>query len=156
MKSKTSTKTSALPRKVYTWLWHSWLRAQYEAPVLRWLGLTAVLVAFLAAALASAQGDNLLTALVYGGTVFLFTAVISAISYLLSRTHHRHRWDSIYASKRMTDLIRKIAREEIRAKGRSWPAREFRPGLSLPLSEKDMSPMLFLHSDGSQRLHENE
>jgi hypothetical protein len=153
MKSKTGTQTTTVPtRKVFTWLWHSWLRAQREAPVLRWLGTLAVLVAFLAVAVAVAQGDNLLTALVYGGIVFLFTAVISAISYLLSRTHHRHRWDSIYASKRMTDLIRRVAREEIKAKLRAWPAGPGRSGLD----EKDMSPMLFLHSDGSHRLHENE
>jgi hypothetical protein len=155
MKSKTSAKaTTVPPRKVFVWLWHSWMRAQHEAPVLRWLGLAALAMACLATGLAAAQGDNVLSSLVYGGTVFLFTAVISSISYLLSRTHHRHRWDSLYASHRMADLMRKIAREEIKASGRSVPVRDLRSGRALAkASGTDMSPMLFLHSDGSRRLH---
>lgn len=100
-------------RKVYGWLWHSLREAQREVPLLRWLGLLAVVCAGAVAYLAACEGKSKLDLAVYAGTALLFALEIPVIYYLLFEIYRKHRTNAIYDSKRLADLIRKISSEEI-------------------------------------------
>lgn len=100
-------------KRVYAWLWHSWLEAQAEIPLLRWLGLAALLCAAAVLALAVSEGKSALESVVYAMTTLLFVMVIPAIDYLLFEVYRRHRSDAIFDSKRLADHIRAIAKEEV-------------------------------------------
>ena len=101
--------------RAFSWLWHSWMEAQSELPILRWLALAAVANAGLAAYLAVAEGNTVLDAVVYGMIALLFVMAFPVIYYLLFEVYRKHRSDAIFDSRRLTDLIRKIAREELEA-----------------------------------------
>lgn len=101
--------------KAYAWLWHSWLEAQRELPVLRWLSLGAAALAATALYLAVAQGDTVLTAVIDGMVAALFALLIPAIYYLLFEIYRKHRSDAIFDSKRLAHLIQRIAHQEIEA-----------------------------------------
>jgi len=100
-------------RRVFGWLWHAWLEAQAELPMLRWLGLAACVAAVMAVVLAARQGLGALDMAIDGATAVLFILVIPVIFYLLFEIYRKHRTDAIFDSKRLADLIRKISLEEI-------------------------------------------
>lgn len=102
-------------RRVFPWLWHSWMEAQQELPVLRWLSLAALAAAVLAVVLAARQGGGVLDMLVDGAMALLFILAIPVIFYLLFEIYRKHRTDAIFDSKRLADLIRKISLQEIEA-----------------------------------------
>ncbi|HXB96837.1 MAG TPA: hypothetical protein VNZ54_02215 [bacterium] len=102
-------------RRVFPWLWHSWLEAQRELPLLRWLSLAALAAAALAVVLAARQGGGILDMLVDGAMAILFILAIPVIFYLLFEIYRKHRTDAIFDSKRLADLIRKISLQEIQA-----------------------------------------
>ena len=102
-------------RRVFPWLWHAWLEAQQELPVLRWLSLSALAAAVLAVVLAARQGGGFLDMLVDGAMAILFILAIPVIFYLLFEIYRKHRTDAIFDSKRLADLIRKISLQEIEA-----------------------------------------
>lgn len=102
-------------RRVYTWLWHAWVEAQRELPVLR--VLTALAAACVAAILVLAMGEGrtYLEVAVYTLTALLFVLVVPAIQYLLFEIYRYHRSDAIFDSKRLAGHIRAIAKEEVEA-----------------------------------------
>jgi hypothetical protein len=100
-------------KKVFGWLWHALREAQREVPLLRWLGLLALVCAGSAAFLAVSEGKTKLDMAVYGGTVLLFALDLPVIYYLLFEIYRKHRSDAIYDSRRLADLIRRIANEEM-------------------------------------------
>jgi hypothetical protein len=102
-------------KRVFPWLWHSWMEAQQELPVLRWLSLTALAAAALAVVLAAREGRGVLDMLVDGTMAILFILAIPVIFYLLFEIYRKHRTDAIFDSKRLADLIRKISVQEIEA-----------------------------------------
>jgi hypothetical protein len=102
-------------RRVFTWFWHAWLEAQDELPMLRWLGLAAVAAAVLAVVLAAREGRGPLEVAVDGATAVLFILAFPVIFYLLFEIYRKHRSDSIFDSRRLADLIRKISKQEIEA-----------------------------------------
>jgi len=102
-------------RRVFPWLWHSWMEAQQELPLLRWLGLAAVASAALAIFLAAREGGGYVDMAVDGAMAVLFILAIPVIFYLLFEIYRKHRTDAIFDSKRLADLIRKISLQEIQA-----------------------------------------
>lgn len=101
-------------RRVFGWLWRSWLQAEREVPLLRWLALASAATASLVAYLAAKQGQGALEIAVFGLAPVLFGLILSLIIYLLFAIYSRHRSDAIFDSRRLSDLIRKLAQEEIR------------------------------------------
>jgi hypothetical protein len=102
-------------RRVFPWLWHAWLEAQNEQPLLRWLGLAAAAAALLAVVLAVREGGGYVDMVVDGAMAILFILAIPVIFYLLFEIYRKHRTDAIFDSKRLADLIRKISLQEIEA-----------------------------------------
>jgi hypothetical protein len=102
-------------KRVFPWLWHSWMEAQEEQPLLRWLGLGAAAAAGLAVFLAVREGGGVVDMAVDGAMAILFILAIPVIFYLLFEIYRKHRTDAIFDSKRLADLIRKISLEEIEA-----------------------------------------
>jgi hypothetical protein len=111
-------------RRVFPWLWHSWMEAQGELPVLRWLGLAALASAALAVVLAVREGGGLVDMAVDGAMAALFILAIPVIFYLLFEIYRKHRTDAIFDSKRLADLIRKISLQEIEAQRSGRGSRE--------------------------------
>lgn len=111
-------------RRVFPWLWRSWLEAQKELPLLRWLGLVALGGATAAVVMAARNGGGYLDMAVYGMVAFLFVAAFPVIFYLLFEIYRKHRTDAIFDSRRLADLIRRISREEIEAHGSGYPGLE--------------------------------
>ena len=111
-------------KRVFTWLWHSWLEAQRDIPLLRWVALAAFFAAGAALYLASAEGKTVLDIAVYGMITLLFVLAIPVILYLLFEVYRKHRSDAIFDSKRLADHIRKVARQEIEANEESKLALE--------------------------------
>ncbi|HTB33318.1 MAG TPA: hypothetical protein VK842_00500 [bacterium] len=102
-------------RRVFPWLWHSWMEAQRELPVLRWLSVAALAAALMAVVLAAREGGDMVDMLVDGAMAILFILAIPVIFYLLFEVYRKHRTDAIFDSKRLADLIRKISQQEIEA-----------------------------------------
>jgi|GEM_PF-4556727 hypothetical protein len=102
-------------RRVFPWLWHSWMEAQSELPILRWLGLGALAAAALAVFAAAREGGGWMDMAVDGAMAILFILAIPVIFYLLFEIYRKHRTDAIFDSKRLADLIRKISLQEIEA-----------------------------------------
>lgn len=102
-------------RRVFPWLWHSWMEAQEELPLLRWLGLAALAAAALAVFLAAREGGGFVDMAVDGAMAVLFILAFPVIFYLLFEIYRKHRTDAIFDSKRLADLIRKISLQEIEA-----------------------------------------
>lgn len=104
-------------KKVYSWLWHSWKEAQHEVPVLRWVALASVLTAGAAVGIAFTTGGATRLELIgYVATAVLYALEIPVIFYLLFEVYRKHRTDAIYDSRRLADLIRKLALEQIEAR----------------------------------------
>jgi hypothetical protein len=101
------------PKRVFTWLWYAWVRAQKEVPLLRWLVVAAVAAACLVIYLAVNDGKTGLEMLVYGMVAALFIIEVPMVLYLLFEVYRKHRSDAIFDSKRLSDLIHKLAREEV-------------------------------------------
>jgi hypothetical protein len=121
--------------RVFAWLWHAWVEAQHEIPLLRWLALSIVAAAGVAVYLAVQEGKTALDIAVYGGIVLLFALAISANLYLLFEIYRKHRSDAIFDSKRLAHLIQKIAQEEIEAHEQAKLAGE--NTLLMPPRDKD-------------------
>jgi uncharacterized membrane protein len=102
-------------KRVFLWLWHSWLEAQSEVASVRWLSVAALGTAAWAVYLAGAEGKTGLEIAVYGMTAALFAVAIAVIFYLLFEVYRKHRSDAIFDSKRLADLIHKLAKEEVEA-----------------------------------------
>jgi hypothetical protein len=102
-------------KRAFGWLWHSWLEAQREIPLLRWLSLAAIGLGLLFVMLAGFQGESVLEMIVYGLTALMFGLMVPIIFYLLFEVYRKHRSDAIFDSRRLADTIRKIAQEEIEA-----------------------------------------
>ena len=102
-------------KRVFTWLWHSWLEALKEIPLLRWVALAALFAAGAALYLAASEGKSILDIAVYGMITLLFVLAVPVIFYLLFEVYRKHRSDAIFDSKRLADHIRKVAKEEIEA-----------------------------------------
>ena len=102
-------------KRAYAWLWHSWVEAQRELPSLRWISLAAVVSALGVLYLAVSEGKTLLDMVIYGAIAFMFVMTVPAIFYLLFEIYRKHRSDAIFDSKRLAEVIRKVAREEIEA-----------------------------------------
>lgn len=100
-------------KRVFAWLWSSWLEAQKEVPALRWLSLLAVALGLFCVWLAAFQGGSVLEMIVYGLTALMFGLMVPVIFYLLFEIYRKHRSDAIFDSRRLTDMIRKLAQEEI-------------------------------------------
>jgi len=103
-------------KKVYGWLWHSWVEAQREVPLLRWVTLAALATAGVAVYLAFSDGGSKLQIVDYVGTAVLYALEIPVIFYLLFEVYRKHRADAIFDSRRLADLIRKLALEQIEAR----------------------------------------
>ncbi|HTB21788.1 MAG TPA: hypothetical protein VK914_03685 [bacterium] len=103
-------------KKVFGWLWHSWMEAQHEVPILRWVALAAVATAAAAVYLAYSEGGTRLQLIGYMATAVLYALEIPVIFYLLFEVYRKHRTDAIFDSKRLADLIRKLAIEQIEAR----------------------------------------
>jgi hypothetical protein len=119
-------------RRVFTWLWHAWLEAQSDVPLLRWLGLAVLAAAALAIYLAATGGSGILETVIYALVAVLFVLTVPAIFYLLFEVYRKHRSDAIFDSHRLTSLIQRIAREEIEAKAEAELAQENRLLMMLP------------------------
>ena len=115
-------------KRVFAWFWRSWMEAQAEIPLLRWLGLVAVAVAVLVVVLAARQGKGFIDIAVDGATALLFILAMPVIFYLLFEIYRKHRTDAIFDSKRLADLIRRISQEEIAANESSAAGRNGLPG----------------------------
>lgn len=102
-------------KKVFGWLWRSWMEAQGEVPLLRWVSLAALATAGAAVYLAFSEGGSKLQIVGYVGTAVLYALEIPVIFYLLFEIYRKHRADAIFDSKRLADLIRKLALEQIEA-----------------------------------------
>lgn len=102
-------------KRVFGWLWHSWLEAQREVPLLRWLSLGAIGLGLLFVVLAAFEGESILEMIVYGITALMFWLMVPIIFYLLFEIYRKHRSDAIFDSRRLADTIRRIAKEEIEA-----------------------------------------
>jgi hypothetical protein len=103
-------------KKVFGWLWHSWMQAQHEVPILRWVSLAALVTAGAVVYLAFSEGGSGLQILGYVGTAVLYVLEIPVIFYLLFEIYRKHRTDAIFDSRRLSDLIRKLALEQIEAR----------------------------------------
>ncbi|HTB21813.1 MAG TPA: hypothetical protein VK914_03810 [bacterium] len=103
-------------KKVFGWLWHSWMEAQHEVPILRWVALAALATAGAAVYLAFSEGGTRLQLVGYVATAVLYALEIPVIFYLLFEVYRKHRTDAIFDSKRLADLIRKLALEQIEAR----------------------------------------
>jgi hypothetical protein len=147
--SRAAAQAGIQSKKIFVWLWHSWVKAQREVPLLRWLALLALVVAGLVIGLASAQGETPLTMAVYGMIAFMFVVTLSAIVYLLSKVQRKQRLDSLLASKRLSNLIRKIARAELEANEKARLVRDTVSQLEAPPAPSDARP--FIVRDGNQR-----
>jgi hypothetical protein len=119
-------------KRVFAWLWHAWLEAQSQVPLLRWLGLAAAACASLAVYLAVAEGRTGLEMTVYAMVTLLFVLAVPAIFYLLFEVYRKHRSDAIFDSHRLAGLIHRIAREEIEARAEADLAQENRVLMLLP------------------------
>jgi hypothetical protein len=135
-------------KKIFAWLWHSWVKAQKEAPLLRSLALLALVVACLVIGLAASQGETPLTMVIYGMIAYMFVATLSAIVYLLSKVQRKQRLDALLASKRLSNLIRKIAQAEIEANEKTRAVRDTVSQLDAPGGPNDARP--FIVRDGKQ------
>lgn len=100
-------------KRVFAWLWQAWLEVLKEVPLLRWLTVAAVVLVGLAVYQAAREGKTALEMVVYGMTVLLFALAIPVILYLLFEIYRKHRSDAIFDSKRLADLIHKLAQEDI-------------------------------------------
>ena len=90
-------------KKVYGWLWHSWMEARREVPVLRWVGLACVATAAAAIVTAFSGGGTRLQLVGYGVTAVLYALEIPVIFYLLFEVYRKHRTDAIFETVRSVD-----------------------------------------------------
>jgi hypothetical protein len=102
-------------KKIMAWMWHSWMEAQAEAPVLRWLGAAALALAGLAIYMAASEGESALRIAVDGAVGLSLVLLLPVIIALLFEISRKHRSDAMHDSKRLSELIRKISMEEMRA-----------------------------------------
>lgn len=116
-------------KRAYKWLWHAWLEAMAEVPLLRWLCAGAFGLLVLAVVLAARNGEAPLEMAIFGLMALLFGLMITAICYLLFEIYRRHRSDAIFDSQRLEHLIRKLAQEEIEA---AYDGRGASLGATLP------------------------
>ncbi len=123
-------------KRVFTWLWHAWLEAQSDVPLLRWLGLAAVASAGLALYLAVAEGRTGLEMTVYAMVTLGFVLAIPVIFYLLFEVYRKHRSDAIFDSHRLAGLIPRSAREEIEARAEADLVHENRVLMMMPEQAK--------------------
>jgi hypothetical protein len=100
-------------KRVFSWLGRSLLEAQSEVPLLRWLIVAAMVIAGVVMAVAYAEGRTAVEISAYTATALLFGMLVAVIFYLLFEMYRKHRSDAIFDSRRLTDLIRKISKEEI-------------------------------------------
>jgi hemerythrin superfamily protein len=84
-------------------------------PLLRWLGILALVLTLLAAALAATGAGSALEAAFDALTAVMFALVISAILYLLFEVQRRHRADRLFSGHRLARFVRRLSREEIGA-----------------------------------------
>jgi hypothetical protein len=119
-------------RRVFAWLWHAWLEAQSEVPLLRWLGLAVLASTGLVVYFAVAEGATVLEMAIDAMVTILFALAIPTIFYLLFEVYRKHRSDAIFDSHRLAALIHRIAREEIEAQLEADLAQENRLLMMLP------------------------